>query len=117
VPADRSAAPTFTRNLLWPVPKSAQPFVVTMVRTVFAQPSAAEAAAQLARVTERLAESFPQVAEMLEAAEPVICAFAALPTEHQRQIWSYNPQKRLNLQIRRRTDVVGISRTVTPSCG
>ena len=90
------------------MPKSAQPFVATMVRTVFAQPSAAEVAAQLGRVTEQLAEGFPQVAVMLEDAAPDVTAFAAFPVEHWRQIWSNNPQERLNREIRRRTDVVGI---------
>ena len=98
----------FMRNLLTRVPKSAQPFVATMVRTVFAQPSAAEVAAQLGRVTEQLAEGFPQVAVMLEDAAPDVTAFAAFPVEHWRQTWSNNPQERLNREIRRRTDVVGI---------
>jgi transposase-like protein len=98
----------FMRNLLCRVPKSAQPFVATMVRTVFAQPSAAEVAAQLGRVTEQLAEGFPQVAVMLGDAAPDVTAFAAFPTEHWRQTWSNNPQERLNREIRRRTDVVGI---------
>ena len=96
------------RNLLTRVPKSAQPFVATMVRTVFAQPSAAEVAAQLGRVTGQLRARFPQVAEMLEEAAPDVTAFAAFPVEHWRQIWSNNPQERLNREIRRRTDVVGI---------
>jgi putative transposase len=98
----------FMRNLLCRVPKSAQPFVATMVRTVFAQPSAEEVAAQLGRVTEQLAEGFPAVAELLERAAPDVTAFAAFPVEHWRQIWSNNPQERLNREIRRRTDVVGI---------
>jgi putative transposase len=98
----------FMRNLLTRVPKSAQPFVATMVRTVFAQPSAEEVAAQLARVTEQLGVRFPQVALMLADAAPDVTAFAAFPVEHWRQLWSNNPQERLNREIRRRTDVVGI---------
>lgn len=98
----------FMRNLLARVAKSAQPFVATMVRTIFAQPSAEEVAAQLARVCEQLRARFPQVAAMLEDAAPDITAFAAFPVEHWRQIWSNNPQERLNREIRRRTDVVGI---------
>lgn len=98
----------FMRNLLCRVPRSAQPFVATLVRTIFAQPSAEEVAAQLARVIEQLRARFPQVAEMLSDAEPDVTAFAAFPTEHWRQIWSNNPQERLNREIRRRSDVVGI---------
>ena len=98
----------FMRNLLARVPRSAQPFVATMVRTIFAQPSAEEVAAQLARVIEQLRPRFPQVAEMLEEAGPDVTAFAAFPVEHWCQIWSNNPQERLNREIRRRSDVVGI---------
>jgi Transposase, Mutator family len=79
------------RNLLCRVPKSAQPFVATMVRTVFAQPSAQEVAAQLARVVEQLQERFPQVAAMLVDAAPDVTAFAAFPTEHWRQILVEQP--------------------------
>lgn len=98
----------FMRNLLCRVPKSAQPFVATMVRTIFAQPSAEEVQAQLGRVVEQLQARFPQVAEMLEGAAADITAFSAFPVEHWRQIWSNNPQERLNREVRRRTDVVGI---------
>ncbi len=98
----------FMRNLLTRVPRSAQPFVATLVRTVFAQPSAEEVAAQLARVVEQLRGRFPQVAEMLEDAAPDVTAFAAFPVEHWRQTWSNNPRERLNREIRRRSDVVGI---------
>jgi len=97
-----------TENLLSRVPKSAQPFVATLVRSIFAQPSAEEVAAQLARVIEQLTPRFGPAAELLEAAGPDITAFATFPSEHWRQIWSNNPQERLNREIRRRTDVVGI---------
>jgi len=98
----------FVRNLLTRVPKSAQPFVATLVRSIFAQPSRDEVEAQHARVLEQLTERFDAAAELLEAAREDILAFRALPTEHWRQIWSNNPQERLNREIRRRTDVVGI---------
>lgn len=98
----------FMRNVLCRVPKSAQPFVATLVRTIFAQPSAEEVAAQLARVVEQLEERFPDVATMLEDAAADITAFSTFPTAHWRQIWSNNPQERLNREIRRRSDVVGI---------
>jgi len=98
----------FVRNLLARVPKVAQPFVATLVRSTFAQPDREQVAAQLGRVIEQLSERFPDAEELLEEAGPDITAFASLPTEHWRQIWSNNPQERLNREIRRRTDVVGI---------
>ena len=98
----------FVRNLLTRVPRDAQPLVATLVRSIFAQPSAHEVAAQLARVIEQLEGRFPKAAELLEQAGPDITAFSSLPVEHWRQIWSNNPQERLNREIRRRTDVVGI---------
>jgi putative transposase len=98
----------FIRNLLTRVPKTAQGMVATLVRSIFAQPSAEEVAAQLLRVIEQLERLVPAAAELLADAGPDITAFALLPVEHWRQIWSNNPQERLNREIRRRTDVVGI---------
>lgn len=98
----------FMRNVLCRVPRSAQPFVATLVRTIFAQPSAEEVQAQLRRVIAQLEGRFPDVARLLEEAGPDITAFASFPIEHWRQIWSNNPQERLNREIRRRSDVVGI---------
>ena len=98
----------FMKNLLCRVPRSAQPFVATLVRTIFAQPSQEEVQAQLGRVIEQLDERFPDVARMLDEAAPDITAFSSFPIEHWRQIWSNNPQERLNREIRRRSDVVGI---------
>jgi putative transposase len=98
----------FLRNLLAKVPKSAGPFVATLVRSIFAQPDADAVWAQFHRVVEQLHERFPEAAEMLEASGPDILAFTAFPFGHWKQIWSNNPQERLNKEIRRRTDVVGI---------
>jgi len=98
----------FLRNLLAKVPKSAGPFVATLVRSIFAQPDAAAVSAQFARVVDQLAERFPAAAEMLADAGPDILAFTAFPQTQWKQIWSNNPQERLNKEIRRRTDVVGI---------
>jgi transposase-like protein len=98
----------FLRNLLTKVPKSAGPFVATIVRSIFAQPDAPTTHAQHARVIEQLSDRFPTAAEMLAEAGPDILAFTSFPQPHWRQIWSNNPQERLNKEIRRRTDVVGI---------
>jgi putative transposase len=98
----------FLRNLLTKVPKSAGPFVATLVRSIFMQPDADAVWAQFHRVIEQLEERFPAAAEMLEAAGPEILAFTSFPFAHWKQIWSNNPQERLNKEIRRRTDVVGI---------
>lgn len=95
-------------NLLTRVPKSAQGLVATLVRSVFAQPDAASTWAQQARVVEQLGERFPAAAELLADAAADLLAFTAFPKEHWRQVWSNNPQERLNREIRRRTDVVGI---------
>jgi putative transposase len=98
----------FMRNLLTRVPKSAQAMVATLVRTIFAQPDATSVWAQHARVVDQLRDRFADAAELLEDAAADVLAFAAFPKEHWRQIWSNNPQERLNKELRRRTDVVGI---------
>lgn len=98
----------FLRNVLTRVPKSAGPFVATLVRSIFMQPDADAVWAQFHRVCEQLEERFPAAAEMLRDAGPEILAFTSFPQAHWRQIWSNNPQERLNKEIRRRTDVVGI---------
>jgi transposase-like protein len=98
----------FMRNLLTRVPKSAQGFVATMVRTIFAQPDAATVHEQHARIVEQLGTRFPEAAALLHEAGPDLLAFTSFPKEHWRQLWSNNSLERLNKEIRRRTDVVGI---------
>jgi putative transposase len=98
----------YLRNLLTKVPKSAQPHVATQVRTIFDQADADAVHAQYDRVVEALAGKYREAAEHLEAARADLLAFTAYPREIWRQIWSNNPQERLNKEIRRRTDVVGI---------
>jgi putative transposase len=97
----------FIRNLLTKVPKAAHGLVATFVRTIFAQPDAESVKAQHARTVEQLQPRFAAAAKMLADAEEIL-AFTNFPKEHWRQIWSNNPQERLNREIRRRTDVVGI---------
>ena len=96
------------RNLLMKVPRSAQGLVATLVRMIFAQPDTELTRAQHARVVEQLAARWPAAADLLRDAEADLLAFASFPKEHWRQIWSNNPQERLNRELKRRTDVVGI---------
>jgi transposase-like protein len=98
----------YLRNLLTKVPKSAQPWVATMVRTIFDQPDADSVREQFGRVVDTIAARFPDAATHLDDAREDLLAFAVFPHEIWRQIWSNNPQERLNKEIRRRTDVVGI---------
>ena len=98
----------FMRNLLTRVPKSAQSFVATMVRTIFAQPDAATVHEQHDRIVSQLEARFPEAATLLDEAGADLLAFTSFPKEHRRQLWSNNPLERLNKEIRRRTDVVGI---------
>lgn len=98
----------FARNLLSRVPKASQDLVATCVRTIFAQPDEGSVYAQHQAVVEQLSSRFPEAAEMLAEARDDILAFASYPKAHWRQIWSNNPLERLNREVRRRTDVVGI---------
>ncbi|WP_432901513.1 IS256 family transposase [Micromonospora matsumotoense] len=98
----------YLRNLLTKVPKSAQPWIATLVRTIFDQPDADAVHAQYGRVVTTIEAKFPAAAEHLDHARDDLLAFAGFPREIWRQIWSNNPQERLNKEIRRRTDVVGI---------
>jgi putative transposase len=98
----------YLRNLLAKVPKTAQPWVATLVRTIFDQPDATAVHAQFERVLDSIEQKFPDAAEHLDDARADLLAFTAFPRELWRQIWSNNPQERLNKEIRRRTDVVGI---------
>ncbi len=98
----------FAANLLAKVPRTAQPVVSGMLRSIFDQPDAEQVSAQFDRVEAQLRERFPAVADYLGDAKDDLLAFTAFPTEHWTKIRSNNPQERLNKEIRRRTDVVGI---------
>jgi transposase-like protein len=98
----------FVRNVLALVPKSAAQMVAASIRTVFAEPDAEQARAQWRKVRDSLAGRFPRVAALLDAAEADVLAYLAFPREHWPQIWSNNPLERLNKEVKRRTDVVGI---------
>ena len=98
----------YAANLMSATPKASWPWVKTMLHSVYDQPDAASVHAQYDRLVDAVAERLPKVAEHLEQARPDVLAFTAFPKELWRQIWSNNPQERLNREIRRRTDVVGI---------
>jgi putative transposase len=97
------------RNLLVKVPRHAQAMVASLVRTIFAQERPEDAWAQLERVVEQLrAGRFGDAAELLEQAAQDVLAYTGFPRDVWRKAWSNNPQERLNKEIRRRSDVVGI---------
>jgi len=98
----------FMRNLLTRVPKSAQSLVATLVRSIFAQPDADSVWQHHSSVVEQLDKRFAQAAALLDEAGAELLAFTAFPKGHWKQIWSNNPQERLNKELRRRSDVVGI---------
>lgn len=98
----------FMRNVHGKVSKAQQGVVTAAVRTIFAQPDATSAKEQLRRVADTLVAKHPRVAEMLEEAEADILAYMDFPEAHWRQIRSTNLLERLNREISRRADVVGI---------
>jgi putative transposase len=98
----------YAANLMSITPKTSWGWVKAMLHSIYDQPDAASVHAQFDRVVEALIEKLPAVAAHLEAARGTILAFTAFPKEIWRQIWSNNPHERLNREIRRRTDVVGI---------
>ena len=98
----------YAANLMSVTPKASWPWVKTLLHSVYDQPDAASVHAQYDRLIDTVASKLPQVAGHLDAARPDVLAFTGFPKEIWRQIWSNNPQERLNREIRRRTDVVGI---------
>ena len=98
----------YAANLMSVTPKSSWPWVKTLLGTVFDQPDAESVHAQFDRVLDALEHKLPRSFAHLEAAREEILAFTVFPKSIWRQIWSNNPNERLNREIRRRTDVVGI---------
>ncbi len=98
----------FMRNALSLVPKAAQQMVGATIRTVFAQPDAASACEQWRRVSDGFRSRFPRLSELMDDAEEDVLAYVAFPVEHWQKIWSNNPLERLNKEVKRRTNVVGI---------
>ena len=98
----------YAANLMSVCPKSAWPAVKTMLHSVYDQPDAKAVHAQFDKLLDQLGDTLPAVAEHLDTARADVLAFTSFPKEIWRQIWSNNPNERLNKEIRRRTDVVGI---------
>jgi putative transposase len=96
------------RDVLAHVPKQAQGLIAALGRTIFAQPDAPSAHQQLGEIVEHLRTRFPRAAEVLLRAEDDVLAYTGVPREHWSKVWSTNPLERLNREIARRTDVVGI---------
>jgi putative transposase len=98
----------FMRNALSLVPKTASQMVGATIRTVFAQPDSESARQQWRRISEGFRSRFPRLTELMEEAEEDVLSYAAFPVEHWQKIWSNNPLERVNKEIKRRTNVVGI---------
>ena len=82
--------------------------VAAAIRTIFAQPDAAHVAQQLDVVADTLSFGYEEVAKMLTGAKDDLLAFASFPIAHWSKLWSTNPLERLNAEIKRRSNVVGI---------
>jgi transposase-like protein len=98
----------YAANLMSVTPKSSWGWVKALLHSVYDQPDAAAVHAQFDRIVDSLTDKLPQVANHLDEARADILAFTSYPKELWRQVWSNNPNERLNREIRRRTDVVGI---------
>jgi len=98
----------FMRNALAHVGKGQRTMVAALLRTVFAQDSEDEARRQWHVVADQLRERFPKIAHLMDGCEDEVLAHMGFPKAHRQQIHSTNPLERLNAEIKRRTDVVGI---------
>jgi transposase-like protein len=98
----------FVRNVLARVPKGSAEMVAAAIRTIFAQPKADMVRDQLEVIATMLGRRFPTVEQMLRDAAEDILAFADFPAGHWKKVWSTNPLERLNREVKRRTDVVGV---------
>ena len=98
----------FMRNILAHIPKADKALVAALMRTIFAQPNRTAAAEQVQQVAAMLEQRWPQAATLVRDAEVDVLAYMAFPPEHWKRIYSNNPLERLNKEIKRRTDVVGV---------
>ena len=98
----------FLRNVLAKVPKGSAEMVAAAIRTIFAQPDAAHVQDQLDVIAGMLGRQFPKLEAMLRDSAEDLLAFTSFPPSHWKKVWSTNPLERLNKEIKRRTDVVGV---------
>ena len=96
------------RRALSTIFKDAQQMVGTTIRTVFAQPDRRSTPQQWRRVADGFRDRFPKLAEMVDETEKDALSYATFPKEHWQESWSNNPLERLNKEVKRRTEVVGI---------
>ena len=98
----------FLRNVLGRVPRGSADMVAAAIRTVFAQPDAAHVHEQFETIAMMLGRQLPKVEQMMREARDDLLAFTAFPVPHWRKIWSTNPLERVNREVKRRTEVVGV---------
>ncbi len=96
------------RNALAHVSTKQRPAVTAMIKTIFAQETSQDAHMQWRTIADALRDRAPRLAEMMDAAREDVLAYTAFPKDHWPQISSTNPLERLNGEIKRRSDVVGI---------
>jgi len=98
----------FMRNVLANIPKGSKAVVAAAIRTIFAQPDREAAGQQVSEVVNAMQSRWPKSAELVAAAEGDVLAYMNFPPEHWTRIYSTNPLERLNKEIKRRTNVVGV---------
>jgi putative transposase len=98
----------FARNVLAVVPRGNAEMVAAAIRTVFAQPDAEHVGEQFETIATMLGRQLPKVEQMMRNAKVDLLGFAAFPQQHWRKIWSTNPLERVNREVKRRTEVVGV---------
>jgi putative transposase len=98
----------FLRNVLAQVPKGSAEMVAAAIRTIFAQPEAAHVHEQLDVIAGMLGGQFPKLERRLRDSAQELLAFTSFAISHGKKLWSTNPLERLNTEVNRRTDVVGV---------
>jgi transposase-like protein len=98
----------FTRNALATVPKVAQQMVAATLRSIFIQPDLAAAKDTTEQICRLFEKRYPTLVEVLREVVTDVLAYCGFPVEHRCQVWSTNSLERLNKDVSRRCDVVGI---------